>query len=278
LASRLSLENHQVRPLTRREWDVLQGPPPAEVFDNICGVVHLAGAPVARRWNEQVKRELRASRVDATNALVDTLRRRDKRPRVLVSASAVGYYGSRGDEILTESSAPGGDFLARIAVDWEQAATAATALGIRVVTLRTGIVLGSGGGALKQMLPPFRLGIGGHLGSGRQWMSWIHIQDLVSLILFALASNDFSGPLNGTAPNPVTAAEFAKTLGRVLHRPVLFPVPRAALKLLFGEAADVLLSSQRVLPEAAHSAGFEFQYANLEPALANCVGESQASR
>jgi hypothetical protein len=203
--------------------------------------------------------------------LVNALSTESRRPQVLICASAVGYYGSRGDEILNEKSAPGNDFLARVVVDWEKAASLAESLGIRVVRLRFGMVLGKEGGALAKMLPPFRLGVGGRLGSGRQWTSWIHIDDLIHLILFALTTASVNGAMNATAPEPVTNAEFTKELAAAIHRPAIFPVPKFALRLLFGEMAGMLLASQRVIPDAAKNAGYEFQYPKLGPALRRLV-------
>jgi uncharacterized protein (TIGR01777 family) len=204
---------------------------------------------------------------------VSALSKQSQRPQVLVCASAIGYYGSRGDEILTEKSDPGRDFLAQVVVDWEQSAREAEALGIRVVPLRFGVVLGKDGGALPKMLPPFRLGLGGRLASGQQWMSWIHVDDVIGLIRFALENSTVRGPMNATAPQPATNAEFTRELAAALHRPAILPVPRLALKLLFGEMAEVILGSQRVIPQAARSAGFQFEYPELRPALVRLLSE-----
>ena len=251
-------------------WDPARGEPPAESLRDADAVIHLAGEPVAQRWNPAVKQKISASRVESTRNLVLALSKLPKKPQTLVCASAIGYYGSRGDEVLTESSAPGSDYLADVCVQWEKAAREAEALGIRVVSVRTGIVLDARGGALARMLPPFRMGVGGKLASGRQWMSWIHIADLAALFCYAL-QNLVSGPLNGVAPNPVSNADFTRALAAAVHRPALFPVPALALKLLFGEMAEVLLASQRVLPKAAEAAGFRFQFADLGPALADVL-------
>jgi uncharacterized protein len=229
-------------------------------------VVHLAGEPVAQRWTEAAKKRIHDSRVDGTRHLVNALSAQSKRPRVLVCASAVGYYGARGDQVLTEASAPGSDFLARVVMDWEEASHPAESLGIRVVRLRFGAVLGSGG-ALAKLLPVFRFGVGGKLGSGRQWMAWIHIADAVNLILFALDYAAIRGAVNATAPHPVTNEEFTNRLAIALHRPAIFPVPAFALKLALGEMSEMLLASQRVLPTVAKSAGFRFQYPDLHGAL-----------
>jgi hypothetical protein len=229
-------------------------------------VIHLAGEPVAQRWTAEARQRIRESRIAGTRNLVDALGRLPRRPKALICASAIGYYGSRGDEILTESSAPGSGFLPEVCVAWEREAQAAESFGIRVVRMRTGLVLAAGGGALQRMLPPFRMGVGGRLGSGRQWMSWIHLEDLTAMFLFAVESQ-VRGPLNGVAPQPATNSEFTRELARMLRRPAVFPVPEFALRLLFGEMADVLLTSQRVVPAAAQAAGFRFRFPQLSPAL-----------
>jgi uncharacterized protein (TIGR01777 family) len=230
-------------------------------------VVHLAGEPVAQRWTPEVQRRIRESRVLGTRNLVAALGRVPTPPRVLVAASAVGYYGDRGDEILTESSAPGNDFLARTCVEWENESRRAAEFGATVTALRAGIVLGREGGALATMAPPFRAGVGGHVGSGRHWVSWIHLDDMVEMILWALRNEQAQGAFNASAPNPVRNSEFARELGHALHRPSLVPVPAFGLKLLYGKMADVILSSQRVIPEAASRAGFSFRYTNVSEAL-----------
>jgi uncharacterized protein (TIGR01777 family) len=277
LIVRLQREGHTIRALGRRDpavdgvrffhWEATRGVAPAEGLAGSDAIVHLAGEPVAQRWNEDVKRRIRDSRVLGTRNLVGALERLDTRPEVLVSASAIGYYGDRGDEVLNEASAPGNDYLSEVCVEWEREAQNAGSHGLRVVLLRTGIVLGKDGGALAQMLPPFRAGVGGPVGSGRQWMSWIHVDDVVELILFALKQAHLSGPVNLTAPNPVRNHEFSKTLGAVLHRPSVVPVPAFALKLMFGEMGKVVLASQRVMPEAASRAGYTFRYPELRGAL-----------
>jgi uncharacterized protein len=257
------------------EWRSAEAEPPPESLAGADAVIHLAGEPVAQRWTPDVRNRIRSSRVDGTRQLVNALSTESRRPQVLICASAIGIYGSRGDEILTESSAPGDDFLARVVIDWEKAAVLAEALGIRVVRLRFGVVLGEDGGALAKMLPPFRFGVGGRLGSGRQWTSWIHIDDAINLIEFALANPSVRGAVNATAPHPVTNAEFTKDLAAAIHRPAICPVPKFALKLLFGEMADVVLASQRVIPEAAKGAGFQFEYTQLGPALRRLLSEAQ---
>jgi uncharacterized protein (TIGR01777 family) len=251
-------------------WDALKGPPPADSLEGADAVVNLAGEPIAQRWNDDVKQKIRDTRVAGTRNLVQTLSTLTRRPAVLICSSAIGYYGSRGSEILTEASAPGSGFLADVCVAWEQAADAAENLGMRVVKIRTGLVLGANGGALAKMLPPFKAGMGGKLGHGDQWMSWIHLDDLAGIIQYALA-NSLRGPVNATAPNPATNADFTKTLGHVLSRPVIVPMPALMLKTMFGEMAEVLLASQRVLPQAAEAAGYRFTYPELEPALRNLL-------
>ncbi|HLK20763.1 MAG TPA: TIGR01777 family oxidoreductase [Bryobacteraceae bacterium] len=266
LTRALAEAGHSVHALGRKEWPSDDQEPPQDALSGADAIIHLAGEPVAQRWTPEVKKKIYSSRVDRTRHLVNALSTQSRRPQILICASAIGYYGSRGDEILTEKSAPGDDFLARVVVDWEKAAMLAESLGIRVVRLRFGMVLGKEGGALAKMLPAFRFGVGGRLGSGKQWMSWIHIDDLVRLILFALTT-PVTGAINATAPEPATNAEFTHELAAALHRPAIFPVPKVALKILFGEMSEVLLASQRVLPESAKNAGFAFQHPKLGPAL-----------
>lgn len=262
LVERLRAAGHEITSLYVRKLGAVE---PVEA------VVHLAGEPVAQRWTAKARQRIRASRVDGTLQLVNVLANLDPRPSVLVSASAVGYYGPRGEEALTESSEPGSDFLASVCVEWERTAERAALLGMRVARLRIGMVLGRGGGALARMLPIFRLGLGGPLASGRQWMSWIHRGDLVSMIEFALTTG-LSGAVNATAPSPVRNSEFTAELARLLHRPAFLPVPAFALRMAYGEMASVLLASQRVLPSAAQAAGFRFRYPELPAALAEAVG------
>jgi uncharacterized protein (TIGR01777 family) len=254
-------------------WDPARGEPPVDGIRDADAVIHLAGVPVAQRWNERVKSDIRESRVAGTRNLVQALARLPRKPKVLICSSATGYYGSRGDELLSESSAPGSDFLSEVCVAWENEARAAEAAGIRVVRMRTGIVLDARGGALQKMLPPFKMGVGGKLGTGKHWMSWIHLDDLAALFQFALV-NPIGGPVNGVAPNPVTNTDFTKALAAAVHRPAIFPVPAFALHLLFGEMGDILLSSQRVAPKAAQSGGFTFRFPELAPALADALKAS----
>jgi uncharacterized protein (TIGR01777 family) len=259
LIDRLRSEGHELRVLTRSprlaqtgiryfEWDAISQPPPAECIDGANAVIHLAGEPVFQRWTAEAKQRIRDSRVNGTRRLVEALSTASPRPEVLVSASAIGYYGDRGEQVLTETSRPGRGFLPEVSVEWEKAAELAESLGIRVVRLRIGIVLGVGGGALKQMLTPFRMGAGGRLGSGKQWMSWIHLEDLVGLMLLPVGNRTATGPFNGTAPEPVRNAEFTKALAQALHRPAILPVPRLGLRLMFGEFASSLTESQACCP------------------------------
>jgi uncharacterized protein (TIGR01777 family) len=250
-------------------WDPMEGPPPPEAFEGIDVVYHLAGESVAgARWTTAQKARIRDSRVVGTRHLVQGIAQAATKPATLVSASAVGYYGSRGDEELTESASPADDFLARVCVEWEQEAMAAARLGMRVVTARTGIVLGSGsGGALSKMLTPFKLGAGGPLGNGRQWMPWIHVADLARLYVHAADRGEIRGPMNSVAPNPVRNSEFTKALGRQLHRPAFMPAPYLGLRLVFGEFAQVLFASQRVIPKVALDTGFTFQFPDITSAL-----------
>jgi uncharacterized protein len=246
-------------------------------MDSIAGcdaVIHLAGEGIFnRRWNDDFKNLIRTSRVKSTENVVAAL---GKSPaadataslkRVLISASAVGIYGPHGDETLTEESLAGNDFLAKVCMDWEQAAQPATAHGVRVVLLRTGIVLDKKGGALAQMLTPFKMFVGGKVGTGKQWMSWIHNEDEVGLILFALDHPEIAGAFNATAPNPVTNYDFAKALGRVLGRPSVFPTPGFMLRLMLGQAAEIVTTGQRVVPRKALDAGYVFKYTEVETAL-----------
>lgn len=244
--------------------------PPLNSVPRLDAIINLAGEPIAQRWTSQVKDRIVRSRVDGTRQLVSAIGGLRHRPSVLVSASAVGYYGDRGAEILTENSPAGSGFLADVCLEWERDAQHAEELGLRVVRVRIATVLGRDGGALPQMLTPFRLGLGGRFGSGRQWMSWIHANDLIRLFLFA-ADNPVSGPMNGSSPQPVTNAEFTRTLAHAVHRPAFFAIPRFALDLALGEMASFLFDSLRVTPAAAQDAGFEFQHADLAESLAQLV-------
>jgi hypothetical protein len=273
----LTRRPEQVTPSSAGQFTTIGGDPvqAGPWMDGIAdcdAVVHLAGEGLFnRRWWTSFKQKLRDSRVLSTQNVVAALakqpRRADGSPKVLVSASAIGWYGPHGDEELTEDADPGKDFLACVCVEWENAAAAAQEHGVRVVLLRTGVVLAKGGGALAQMITPFKLFVGGPVGSGRQTMSWIHIEDLVGEILFALDNPQVSGPLNGTAPHPVTNKEFSKALGRVLHRPSIMKMPGFMLRVLLGEVADVVTKGQRVLPRKALQAGYSFKFTDVEAAL-----------
>jgi uncharacterized protein (TIGR01777 family) len=250
-------------------WDPDAGKIDAAALDGADAVVHLAGENIAGgRWTEKFKQRIRDSRVQGTRLLSEAIAGLTNKPRTFVCASAIGYYGDRGDEVLTESSPPGDDFLADVCREWEAACQPARGAGVRVVNTRIGVVLSPHGGALKKMLTPFKLGVGGRLGNGRQYMSWVALDDVVESIGFILATPEVAGPVNLTAPNPATNLDFTKTLGRVLSRPTVFPLPAFAARLHFGEAADaLLLSSTRVLPQALTAAGYQFRYPELEPAL-----------
>jgi len=252
-------------------WQPSTEPAPLEAFDGVDGVIHLLGESVQGRWNAAKKAAIRDTRVIGTRNLVAGIAGLESRPKVLVSASAIGYYGDRGDEELIEESAPGDDFLAGVSQEWENEAIAAERLGVRVALPRISVVLAPGGGALGAMLLPFQLGAGGPLGSGRQWWSWIHRDDLVEMMIQLLES-DFSGPINGAAPNPVRQKEFAQVLGKVLRRPAFMPAPAFALKIALGGFSTELLSSKRVLPKAAERLGFSFRYPRLEGALRKALG------
>jgi uncharacterized protein len=244
------------------------GPAPYEALRSIEVVFNLAGEPVAEgRWTVEKKRRIRDSRVVGTRNLVAGFAALESRPRVLVSASAVGYYGDRGDEELDEHSAPGHGFLAEVCADWEHEAMAAAQLGIRVICVRIGVVLAPGGGALARMITPFRLGIGGRLASGRQWMPWIHIKDVAGIMLHASRNEEINGPMNAVAPRPVSNLDFTRALAHAVHRPALLPVPRAVLRIAFGELSEILIASQRVYPRVAEHSGYAFKHSDLGGAL-----------
>jgi hypothetical protein len=248
-------------------WKSPDVDPPRTALEGADAVIHLAGEPVAQRWTPAVKERIRHSRVAGTQRLVQALAQLERRPKVLVAASAIGYYGDRGSEILTEQSAAGAGFLAEVCRQWEEAADLAEPLGMRVVKIRIGVVLGENGGALKKMLLPFRLGLGGKIGSGDQWMSWVHREDLVQMICDALRDERWTGAVNGVSPHPIRNEDFTAELAAALRRPAVIPVPAAGLKLLYGEMASVLTASQRVIPQAAEKNGFNYHYAELGQAL-----------
>lgn len=252
-------------------WDAVS-PPPAEAFAGVDTVIHLAGDPVAdRRWNAEKKRRIRDSRVLGTRSLVTALETLPERPRTLVSCSAVGFYGERGDETLDETSAPATDFLGQVCQEWEHEALRAKNFGLRVAMVRVGVVLGRDGGALAKMLLPFKLGLGGRLASGRQWMPWVHLDDVVGILLHAATNDAVVGPINATAPQPATNAEFTQALARALHRPAIFPMPGFMLRLLVGEFAQIVLSSQKISPRVAQQTGYQFQQPDIGPALQEIV-------
>lgn len=283
LARSLTTDGHRVVRLARRGSRPLPAATDAVAWDPEGGsidrdalirarpdaVVNLAGEPIDQRWTQRRRQNIRDSRVNGTTALAQAIAVLPEHPKVLVSGSAMGYYGAhRGDEILDEESAPGSDFLARTALEWEQATSAASAAGIRVVLSRTGLVLGREGGALQRMLPPFRFGLGGRLGSGRQWMSWIALDDMVRALRFLIDAPAMRGPVNLVAPDPARNTDFTTTLARVLRRPAILPVPAVALALLFGAMADnTILASQRLIPKRLAGAGFEFRHPRLDDAL-----------
>jgi len=243
----------------------------AKVVDGADGVINLAGESIAgRKWTYNQQLRLQQSRLDATRSIVLACQRAKQKPKFLINASAVGYYGPRRDELLAEDAPPGNDFLANLCLGWEAEAIGAESLGLRVVRLRTGIVLASGGGALVKMVEPFKWFVGGPLGSGQQWMSWIHLEDEVNLILHVIANPSISGPVNATSPNPARNKEFCRTLAAVLHRPCWLPVPALALRLGLGKMAEMVLTGQRVIPAAAQGSGFQFRYPNLKEALEAC--------
>jgi uncharacterized protein (TIGR01777 family) len=248
-------------------WDPMAGPAPDVALAGRDAVVHLAGEPVAQRWNADVKRRIRESREVGTRHLVAGIEALAQRPPVLVSSSAVGYYGKHGDERVPESTPPGDDFLAGVCVAWEREALRAQELGLRVALVRTGVVLDADGGALAKMLLPFRLGLGGPVAGGGQYMPWIHADDLVALYLAALDGDDWQGPLNAAAPEPVTNAAFSKALGRALRRPAIAPVPGFAVKLLYGDMAEIVTEGQRAVPERPLALGFTFAHPDLDEAL-----------
>lgn len=282
LISSLVEDGHEVVRLVRGghtlgqleiEWHPNQGRIDAQRLEGFDAVFHLAGESIASgRWTDEKKRTIRDSRTKGTSLLSETIAQLSQPPAVFISASAIGYYGNRGDEELTEESAPGNDFLSSVCVEWEQATRPASEKGIRTILARFGIILDLNGGALAKMLTPFRMGIGGQVGDGRQWMSWIALDDVINALKFLLLDSAVHGPVNIVAPNPVTNAEFTKTLGRVLSRPTFFPVPAFGARLAFGEMADaLLLSSQRVDPAVLEERGFAPYWPRLEPALQNLL-------
>ena len=277
LVARLRAKGRDIRRLVRSTRDPQAGDvswnPDARTLDPAVlagcdAIVHLAGAPIAQRWTASHKRDIRDSRVNGTSLLAKTIAAMPEKPRVVLSGSAIGYYGDRGDELVDEQSAPGTGFLAEVGKAWEAAAEPIAQAGVRLVLLRTGIVLSPDGGALEKMLPPFRLGVGGPMGSGMQWLSWISLEDQLRAMEHALETEAVQGAVNLVSPNPVTNATFATALGRVLRRPALIPLPAFALELMFGEMGEAtILAGQRVVPRALSGAGFKFAEPTLEGAL-----------
>lgn len=263
-------------PQTEMRWDPVSGEIERDRLEGAQAVVHLAGANIAgRRWSENQKKLILESRVAGTDLISRSLASLERKPRVLISASAIGYYGNRGNEQLNEGAACGDDFLAEVCMQWERACQPARDAAVRVANVRIGVVLSPDGGALAKMLLPFKLGAGGAIGNGRQYFSWIALDDVVGAILFVLENEALSGPVNLVAPGAVTNREYTKTLGRVLSRPTILPMPAVAARLAFGEMADaLLLSSTRVVPDVLTGAGFQFQYPQLEPALRHLLGKS----
>jgi uncharacterized protein len=260
--------------VTAEPWRPLEERAPAHALAGRHAVVHLAGERVDQRWSDESRRAILASREIGTRNLVEGLRAAEPHPEVLVSASAVGYYGPRGDEVLDESAAPGDDFLARVCAAWEREAAEAEQLGMRVVRVRTGVTLMRDGGALARMLPFFRLAVGGPVAGGRQYMPWIHVDDVIGMYLAALDGAAWSGAVNATAPEPVTNREFSRALGRALRRPAIAPVPELALRVLYGEMADVVVYGQRAVPERAQALGFRFAHPDLDEALRSALSHT----
>lgn len=246
------------------------GPPAADALAGRDAIVHLAGENVAQRWTARAREAIRDSREQGTRALVAAIEQADPRPRTLVSASAVGYYGPHGDERLDEDAPPGDDFLAQVCQVWEREANRAS--GLRVVTVRTGVVLDPNGGALSKMLLPFKLGLGGPVAGGRQYMSWIHVDDVVGIYVRAIDDPAWTGPVNATAPEPVTNRTFSKALGQALHRPAIAPIPGAAIRLLYGDMASIVTTGQRVIPKRALELGYTYRHPDLVEALRAAVG------
>lgn len=277
LIEALNRRGHETVRLVRRRvssaersllWDPERGTIDRAGLEGADVVIHLAGENVFGRWSPAKQKRIRDSRVHGTRLLTEAIAGLKRRPATLLAASAIGYYGDRGEESVTEQSAPGEDFLAHVARDWEAATAAASRAGIRVVNMRFGVVLTTTGGALAKMLPAFRLGLGGPVGSGNQYLSWISIDDCINAVLHLLAATNLTGPVNMTAPTPVTNREFAKTLGKVLGRPAVVTVPAFALRMAFGtEGAAMLQSGQRVLPARLLASGFQFRHTEIEPAL-----------
>lgn len=277
-------EGHEIVRLVRREpspnesevqWNPVTGTLDANALQSIDASIHLSGANIgAKRWSESRKAEIHNSRVDSTKLLSEALAQLEPRPKVLASASALGFYGDRGSEVLQENAGPGKDFLAESTRQWEEATQAASKAGIRVVNMRFGLVLSPYADLIKRQLPAFKMGVGGKLGNGRQYMSWIHVNDLVRAISHMLNTDELSGPVNVSSPHPVTNGEFTKAFGSALSRPAIFTVPRFVLKIAFGEIADSMMTSTRMEPTKLRESGFEFEYPEIEGALREVLGKS----
>jgi uncharacterized protein (TIGR01777 family) len=252
-------------------WSPESEPAPAAALAGRDAVVHLAGENVAQRWSDEARQRIRASREQGTRNLVAGLRAADPRPGALIASSAVGIYGDRGDERLEESASASQGFLADVCVAWERETDAAADLGLRVVKVRTGVVLDASGGALKTMLPPFKLGVGGPIAGGKQYIPWIHADDIVGMYLAAIDNSEWTGAVNGSAPEPATNRDFSKALGRALHRPAVAPVPALAIKLLYGEMAEVVTGGQRAVPARALELGYSFEHPELDEALRSAL-------
>ncbi len=268
-----------VKGLADRGVNIIAGDPvqPGRWMDAVAdcdAVIHLAGEGVfGRRWNQAFKDLLYSTRIKSTENIVAALAKAPPKPRTLITASAIGFYGPHGDEELTEDSGEGGDFLAKICIDWEKAAQAAAGSGVRVASVRVGVVLDPAGGALAKMLPPFKMFVGGPIGNGKQYMSWIHNEDLCRLFLHIIDHPELSGPFNGTAPTPVTNRDFSTALGKVLGRPSFLPAPAFALRILLGESANIITNGQRVLPRKALAGGFAFTFNDVESALRDLLAK-----
>jgi len=289
LVSELHGRGHEVTALSRNansgieklgphakvlEWpSPKEAPPPPEALNGQHAVIHLLGEPIAQRWSDEVKKELRDSRVQSTRQLVEGMRAASPRPEILVSQSASGYYGNRGGEELDESSAAGDDFLADLVVEWEAEARKAEELGMRVATTRTGVVLSEEGGALDKMLPFFKAGVGGPVAGGRQYVPWVHSDDVTGALIAVMENDAASGPVNVSSPEPATNRELSKTLGRVLNRPAFAPVPGVAVKTLYGEMAQIVIAGQRMRPRRLQELGYSFRRPELEAALRSATGK-----
>ena len=253
------------------QWNDSNSLPPLEALEGSDGVINLMGETISKRWDDQQKKKIYHSRIDSTRRLVEAIEKLNKKPKVFVSTSAVGVYGNRDSEEITETSSVANDFLANVCKDWENEANKAKNHGMRVVIVRVGVVLGKGSAALSKMLPVFKLGAGGPVGSGKQYMSWIHVEDLASIFVEALNDNTYQGVYNGTSPNPATNKDFGHTLGKVLHRPAFAPAPAFMMKLMFGEMSQILLEGQKVLPKKLREKNFRFRYPTLEMALTESI-------